>query len=502
MKKCIAISFALLVLVSCTYVPFDAARQHSVALSSAGTQAERIAAELRGQNAEAVAMAPLFDGNDALGARLRMIATAERSIDLQTFLIKPDLAGSLIWLALYSAAERGVKIRLLYDDVFTTAQDKDISSLDAHPNVEIRVFNPLSRNSGTAVNFMFDFSRVNRRMHNKAMITDGSFAIVGGRNIADEYFSIGTKHDFADFDLFVAGKAVKELSKAFDAYWNDPWSLPLAVFDKGDDTPLQEAYEAFQDRTLTEATSIYDRAVNSKYLAQLRSGQEPYYPGTARVVVDDVHKLRTPPGTGPFTVGDTFYQTLKRALTSVTVVTPYFIPENYGAAVFEKLVQKGVEVTILTNSLASTNHTYTHGHYARYRKRLMESGVRFAEVRADSPLIVEGTDAPLTMHSKLAIVDDRMLFVGSANIDPRSIRQNSEIGLVIHSPSLAKEISNQLDAALPEYTYNLGQSERGGTMWEYNGSTERAVYQSEPAAGFWRKLVATVSGWLPIEQQL
>ncbi len=502
MGKYIVIAFLLVALTGCTYVPFDTPRQTSTALPSTGTQAESVARELTSQNAAAVAMVPLFDGNDALGARLRMIETAERSIDLQTFLIKPDLAGSLIWLALYSAAERGVKIRLLYDDVFTTAKDDEIASLNAHPNVEIRVFNPLSRNSPAAVGFLFDFSRVNRRMHNKAMITDGSLAIVGGRNIADEYFSIGTKYDFADFDLFVAGQPVKELSRAFDTYWNDQWSLPLAVFDKGDDTALQEAYEEFQDRTLSEEISIYDRAVSSKYLAQLRSGQAQYYAGTARVVVDDVRKLRTPPGTGPFTVGDTFYQTLKRARQNVTVVTPYFIPENYGAVVFEELVQRGVEVTILTNSLASTNHTYTHGHYARYRKRLIESGVHFAEVRADSALIVEGTDAPLTMHSKLAIVDDRLLFVGSANVDPRSIRQNSEVGMVIHSPDLAKEISKQLDAALPEYTYSLSQSKRGGTMWEYNGSTEKAVYQSEPAASFWRRLVATVSGWLPIEQQL
>ncbi len=492
----------LLIFGSCTYVPFDTPKLSSRAIPADGTRAQQIVSDLTGPDRQSMAMAPLFDGNDALGARLRMIETAESSIDLQTFLIKPDLAGSLMWLALYSAAERGVKIRLLFDDVFTTARDDQIASLNAHPNVEIRVFNPLSRNSTAAVNFLLDFARVNRRMHNKVTITDGSFAIIGGRNIADEYFSIGTQYDFADFDLFVAGYPVQKLSETFDTYWNDAWSLPFAIVHDGDVAPLSEAYEQFQARALDQEVSIYERALGSEYIRKLENGQVPVHFGRARIVADDPKKLRTPSGIGPFAVGDAFYNSLGRAKSSITVVTPYFIPEEYGTEYLEKLVRNGIDVTIVTNSLASTNHPYTHGHYARYRKRLLLAGVNFFEVRASTSRSNEGAEIPLTLHTKIALIDEAYVFVGSANVDPRSIRQASEIGMLIRSPSLAEEIQKQLDAALPIYTYKVSISDAGILQWEETASKNSKLLPQEPSAGIWRKLVAKVSGWLPIESQL
>ncbi len=492
----------MLAIGGCTYVPFDTPKENSFAIPATGTNAERVAAKLTGLDKDVVAMAPLYDGNDALGARLRMIERAESSIDLQTFLIKPDLAGSLIWLALYSAAERGVKIRLLLDDVFTTAQDDQIASLNAHPNVEIRVFNPLSRNSTVAVNFLLDFSRVNRRMHNKVTITDGSFAIVGGRNIADEYFSVGTQYDFADFDLFVAGKPVLKLSKAFDLYWNDAWSLPFSAIHEGDLTPLTEAYEQFQKRALGEEVATYERALGSEYLRQLVNGRETVYFGRAKVVVDDPTKLRSRSGTGPYVVGDAFFNSLRRAKSNFRLVTPYFIPEEYGAEFLEKLVENGIDVSVVTNSLASTNHPYTHGHYARYRKRLINAGIDFFEVRSDAATSDLNGGIPLTLHTKIATIDETYVFVGSANIDPRSIRQNSEIGMLIRSPGLAKDINAQLDAALPNNTYRVSVGDTGKLQWEDTASTKSELLPREPKAGFWRKFVATVSGWLPIESQL
>ncbi len=501
-EKLILVCGFLLFINGCTHVPFDSPKESSRAIPADGTRAGRVVSDLTGHDGQLLAMLPLFDGNDALGARLRMIETAESSIDIQTFLIKPDLAGSLMWLALYSAAERGVKIRLLFDDVFTTARDDQIATLNAHPNVEIRVFNPLSRNSTVAVNFLLDFTRVNRRMHNKVTITDGSYAILGGRNIADEYFSIGTNYDFADFDLFVAGKPVHVLSNTFDAYWNDAWSLPFDAIDDGDIVPLSEAYEQFRKRALDEEVAIYDRALASDYIRWLESGQVPVYYGRANIVVDDIEKLRTPAGTGPFAVGNAFYNSLGRAKKSVIVVTPYFIPEDYGAAYFEQLVRKGIDVSVVTNSLASTNHPYTHGHYARYRKRLLRAGVNFFEVRASVPPSKEGVETPLTLHTKIALIDDAYVFVGSANVDPRSIRQNSEIAMLVRSSSLAKQIKAQLDAALPLYSYSVTLNDSGKLQWVYANIETNAPISKEPSAGFWRKLIAKISGWLPIERQL
>ncbi|MGC9419567.1 MAG: phospholipase D family protein [Rhodovulum sp.] len=492
----------LLALVACTHVPFDSPREVSRALPPEGTRAAATAARLTGGGADRVALVPLAGGNDALGARLGMIEAAERSIDIKTFLIKPDIAGILIWLKLYEAAERGVKIRLLFDDVFTTASDGQIAALDAHPNVEIRAFNPLSRNSITAVNFLLDFARVNRRMHNKAMIVDGSFAIVGGRNIADEYYQIGTEHEFADFDLFVAGRPVRDLSAGFDLFWNDPWAVPVAAFGDGDAALLTKALAAFRQTARSPEAGVYRRAIESTYLADVRSGRIAHYSGRARVAVDDPRKLRTPPGKGPYIVGETLYQTMKRARREVLVFTPYFVPEDYGAAFFEDLVRRGVRVRIATNSLASTNHPYVHGAYARYRDRLLAAGVEFLEVRADAPRLAGGSAAPLTMHTKLVVVDGRILFVGSTNLDPRSIRQNTEIGMVIDSPALARNVLARVDAAAADYTFALSAGPDGRTLWRYDGAAGREVFRDEPRATAWSRFIATVAGWLPIESQL
>ncbi|WP_425043339.1 phospholipase D family protein [Primorskyibacter sp. S87] len=497
-----AFTGVLCLLAACTYVPFDTPREPSKALSAAGTRNARAALDLAGPGPSSVAIAPLVDGNDALGARLRMIAEAERSIDLKTFLIKPDIAGTLIWVALYDAAERGVKVRLLFDDVFTTAKDDEIATLDAHPNVEIRVFNPLSRNSTLVGNFLLDFSRVNRRMHNKAMITDGLLAIVGGRNIADEYYQINASHEFADFDLFVAGQPVAELSNAFDLYWNDQWSLPLSVFETGDETLLRDALAKFRNRSESEEAEIYRRAVNSTYLAALREGRVPSFPGQAHVVVDQPGKLRNPPGKGPFEVGESLYQTLGRARRDVLLITPYFVPEAYGSAFFRSLSERGVRVRVMTNSLASTNHPYVHGGYAPYRAELLDAGVELYEVRADATRLLAGLDAPLTMHTKLAIVDGLTVFVGSPNVDPRSIRQNSEIGMVIDSPELARSIVADIAKVRADVTFRVERTPDGGMRWYYEGQSGAQVFETEPGASMWRRIVARVTSWLPVEQQL
>lgn len=497
----ILISTALL--HACTYVPFDTDRTPDTALPKSDTEISRGLETFIGDiSGDKVLMAPLTDGNDALAARFRLMEKAERSIDIQTFLIKPDTAGTLIWLKLYDAAERGVKVRLLYDDVFTSASDTDIATLDAHPNVEIRTFNPLSRNSTLFGNFLLDFQRVNRRMHNKALIVDGVAAIMGGRNIADEYYQIETSNEFADFDLLVAGAPVEELSAAFDLYWNDPWSVPLKNLTKGDDRELVAALEEFRASNASQEVEIYRKAMDSDYVNDLKAGRLETFSGTAHVVVDDPQKLRNSPGRGPFIVGDTFYNTLLKAEADVLVFTPYFVPEDYGARVFETLVNRGVRVRIVTNSLAATNHAYVHGGYAPYRNRLLSSGVEILEVRADAPVIVSGVTTPLVLHSKLAIVDRQTLFVGSTNIDPRSIRQNTEVGMVISSPGLARSIQNRFDEVSAGYVFRVQKAPNGSLIWSYDNADKSEVFYGEPGATLWSKIVAKLAEWLPVEGQL
>ena len=339
-------------------------------------------------------------------------------------------------------------------------------------------------------------------MHNKAMVVDGAFAIIGGRNIADEYYQIGIDHEFADFDLFVAGEPVRELSSAFDLYWNDQWTLPLSTLVTADDAPLAEALQSFRDRAASDEVRIYRRAEESTYLADVREGRIPYFEGRARAVVDDPAKLRTPPGQGPFIVGEEVYQTMNKAKRDVLVLTPYFVPEEYGADFFEALVARGVRVRIVTNSLASTNHAYVHGAYARYRDRLLRAGVEFLEVRSDAAKLTEAAEADLTMHTKLVVVEDRYLFVGSTILDPRSIRQNTEIGIVIESPALAENIRMRLDDVAPDYAFDLDVDESGQSICLFEGAAGQETFRREPLASGWRVFVATVAGWLPIESQL
>ena len=231
-KFSVALVFAIgFTLASCTHVPFNFSKTASYAntlpkRSTAYIKAEKLTRAHAGKSA----FIPLVEGNDALGARLKLIEAAEHSIDAQYFLIKPDSAGALFSLALINAADRGVRVRLLVDDVFTTTDDEQIAYLSSYDNIEVRIFNPLSRNSTKTMNFVLDFKRVNRRMHNKSLTIDNAMSIVGGRNIADEYYQINTNSEFADFDLFCAGPVARKITAAFDIFWNDPLAVPIEAF--------------------------------------------------------------------------------------------------------------------------------------------------------------------------------------------------------------------------------------------------------------------------------
>ncbi|SHG82158.1 putative cardiolipin synthase [Marivita hallyeonensis] len=492
----------LLSLSSCTYVPFEEERVASQALPGDGTEAANLAAQLSNGDADYTALVPLLSGNDALGARLRMIEGAQESIDLQTFLIKPDMAGTLVWLELYQAAERGVRVRLLFDDVFTTARDDQIATLDAHPNVEIRVFNPLSRNSVAAMNFLLDFARVNRRMHNKAMVADASLAIIGGRNIADEYYQIGTDHEFADFDLLLIGAVTDEVSEAFDLYWNDQWSVPLENIATSDPSPLQQVVAEFRERSQSELYSVYSGAIESDFLTSVANGTTPLNEGTARIIVDHPQKLRLRPGRGPSAVAEAFYDTMERARDDILIMTPYFVPQDALADLLISQAQNGVRVRVVTNSLASNNHAYVHGGYANYRERLLAAGVELLEVRADAPALVNGLDTPLTMHTKLAVIDGTTVFAGSTNVDPRSFKLNTEVALIGDSTSLAQGIRSRVDAVASDYAFQVRLTDNEKLAWYYEGTAGAETYSTEPGARLLDRIVAKITSWLPVEGQL
>ncbi len=495
-------------LIGCAHVPFDYPRVASRAGDiSAGGQVYRTAAGLSRNHGGKSAFVPLVDGNDALGARLRLIKAAERTIDAQYFLVKPDLAGALFAQALVDAADRGVRVRLLIDDVFTTANDDQIAYLGSHDNIEVRLFNPLSRNSAKVMNFVLDFQRVNRRMHNKSLTIDNAMSIIGGRNIAEEYYQIHTDAEFADFDLLCAGPVAREITRTFDTFWNDSFAVPVEAFvARATDTESQRTGREIDERADRAANDLYRRAINSTYLKDVLSGRIRPYFADVRVVTDSPDKLRVPVREGERRLADAIRREMDASTSEVIIVTPYFVPRREGAAFYKSLTARGVRVRVVTNSLASTNHAYVHGGYARYRMELLKAGVELHEVRADAAQILGEVPADsaikLTMHTKVAIFDRKRLFVGSLNFDPRSIEINTELGLFIANKAMAEEFAQKVEEDLRDYTYTLSVDEDNVLTWTYSGFGRTEVHFTDPGAGFLRRLVAGVTRLLPVEGQL
>ncbi|MCA0920490.1 phospholipase D-like domain-containing protein [Pseudooceanicola nanhaiensis] len=439
----------------------------------------------------------LVEGNDALGARLSMIARARHRIDIQTFLVRPDMAGALVSLALIEAADRGVAVRLLVDDAMTTTRDSQLAFLSSHPRISVRVFNPLGVRSSKALSYMMDFPRVNRRMHNKTFIVDGRHAIMGGRNIADEYYQIDTSSEFADFDLFLTGGAVSGLSDVFERYWGDAWSLPVEAYAR----PARTDFKAVVAEVLARnaergAGDVYRHAVESTYLQDVLSGRRALYPATAEVLADTPDKLRQKVRGGPRLLAEGLMQRIAAAQKQVTIITPYFVPEEWGVSLLEGLAARGVQVRVVTNSLAATNHPYVHGGYLPHRERLLKAGVSLYEVK---PYLEGSEDRHLTMHTKLVLIDDSETFVGSMNFDPRSIKVNTEVGVLVHSPSLTRDMLAGLEDDIARLTYRLSLDAEGRVTWVAGSG---ATFRDEPHAGGFRKFVAHMAWLLPVEGQL
>lgn len=502
---------AVVVLQSqCTYVPFDAKRTTTTSddIPLTGALFERANA-LTESVGESSTYFPLVDGNDALGIRLDLIQQAEKTLDLQYFLLKPDRAGAVISVALLEAANRGVRVRFLLDDIFTTASDELLAYLDSHENFELRLFNPLSRRSTKTMNFVFDFGRVNRRMHNKSMIADGTVSVFGGRNIAEEYFQLETSAEFADFDLLAIGPMVSDISKEFDTFWNDEFSVPISAIVKEIDPSEISQSDAKLDALSKQALSdVYKKALSSEYLASILNNTVAPSKTNAVLVTDTPDKLRVSVRKGQEfrTLSNFMTEKIQASAEDVLIITPYFVPMKEEVEMYQELAASGVRVRVITNSLAATNHAYVHGGYAPHRKDLLKSGVELYEVRADAPQVL-GTVPPdseitLTMHTKAAVFDEKTVFIGSMNFDPRSIRITTEVGIFLSDGPGASNLMNSIDQTLNDHTYQVGLDEKGDLTWSWHGKGEREVLTSEPGASFLKKFVATVARYLPVRGQM
>ena len=407
---------------------------------------------------------PLRNGVDALLARMVLAEAAERSLDVQYYIWHDDLTGRLFANALLRAADRGVRVRVILDDVGARANDETLLHLDAHANIEIRLFNPVASRSFRSLGMLADFSRVNRRMHNKAFIADNQRAILGGRNIGDEYFEAQSEVAFGDLDVLTVGPGVSDVSESFDRFWNAPVSIPVsALLGRSGETAgldaLRAELAAFVE---TQRDSPYVTQATARLAEKMAAAGEGFYWGKAHLLYDDPAKVTQSPEVTEGHLLPQFADLGSQVQNELLIVSPYFIPGEAGVAWLRGLVNRGVRVTVLTNSLAATDVGAVHAGYQRYRQALLEAGVRLYELKPEAIEYerakrgkggISGSRASL--HAKTFVFDRRAVFIGSLNLDPRSIRLNTEIGVVCESAPLAEELAGTLERNLDKIAWRL-----------------------------------------------
>jgi putative cardiolipin synthase len=449
----------------------------------------------------------LADNLDAFAIRVLAARRAGRSLDLQYYMWRDDLTGRLLANELLRAADRGVRIRLLLDDINAQGYDRTYLALDSHPNIVVRLFNP-SRNREGALQRGFEsllraFS-VTRRMHNKAWIADGRLAVVGGRNIGDAYFDAAEKSNFRDMDLLSLGEAVRGAEAVFDAFWNSLAVVPIAALGDVEADDLAKLRRSLEAATSDELAGPYlKRVAEDETVMELLAGDwRLHWTSDARILSDPPEKVRGK-GEDSWLIG-VIRALVTSATTDLEVISPYFIPGSRGAGEFTALAKRGVRVSVLTNSLAATDVTAVHGAYAGYRRALIEGGVNLFELkpydRRSGASLFGSSSASL--HTKAFTIDGRLGFVGSMNFDPRSLFLNSEMGVVFEQRELVEEIRGIFaDETSPQKSYRLAV-EAGRIVWRDLAAGQPRTRREEPEAGLWRRLAAATIGFLPIQSQL
>ncbi len=449
----------------------------------------------------------LSDGEEALAARLLLAAKAERTIDAQYYLLHDDPTGHIFASSLVQAADRGVRVRLLLDDMATSGYDTMTAALDLHPNIEIRLFNPFWREKGKVLNALNDFRRINRRMHNKSMTFDNAFTIVGGRNIGAEYFLAKEITNYRDLDVLATGPVVGEVSDSFDEYWISRFAVPArVVIGEPEDLTLKEARARLQqledDARQTEFVEALIKSANTDFARE--NFKVDWV--SARVYADPVSKIVREHEEDDI-LARQLLPYFENARKEVHIVSAYFVPLNSGVTWLSRLEERGVDVEVITNSIASNDVAAVYAHYAKKRKALLRAGVELYELRPDSlqreQLGVNWETSRSGLHTKAFTIDDRYLFVGSFNMDPRSVSINTEMGIMIDSPQLTEQTIGQLETALPRNTYQLQLTEEDRIIW----LTERddkatSLYQQEPTGTVLQHIWAGFLGILPIGSQL
>lgn len=461
------------------------------------------AAKATPQSAKASSIYPLSSGMEAFAARLLLVDQSTSAIDLQYYIWHRDLTGLLLLEALHRAAERGVKLRLLVDDNGVEDLDDILGEIAAHPNFSVRLYNPFVIRKPKTLNYLFDFFRLNRRMHNKSLTVDGRISLTGGRNIGDEYFDTGSQPTFVDLDVVVMGDAAITIERDFERYWvsRSAYDLNLIVASSPKQTgSLSAALEKAKANEQFAQFSSHLEMASAALIGALNARDTANAP--AILISDAPDKTLGSTLTGGLLI-DQLAALLDEVEESFDLVSPYFVPGRRGLRQLSRLAQRGVRVRVLTNSLEANDVSLVHAGYAKYRRRLLNAGVELFEMKSQSAPDVRSGDAGTigssgsSLHAKTFAADCRRIFVGSFNFDPRSVWLNTEMGLLIDSRQLASRMHAVLDSDLDRISYRLSLDPRGRLQWKDPESGQ--TFQFDPHSGRVERTSLWFLGKLPIE---
>ena len=498
------------IFIGCTRLPTNFEKKESYAYKN--TEKSKIAVEaskLSQENLDKTGVYILKNGLDAFVARIALIEEAEISIDVQYYLYHDDLIGKLFTHYLIKAADRGVRIRILVDDMGMGDKKKDTYAaiLDNYPNIEVRIFNPFSRSSGRIKQLVTSENPVTRRMHNKSFTVDNQVTILGGRNIGDEYFDADPLINFADVDILGVGKISNEVSESFDEYWNDKLSYPANIIIKKEITQKDiEEYKKKLDKFKEEEEGgIYHKAlINSNLAKSIKANDVEYEWGKTKVLSDKPDKLSTSLSNEKYNLTpqlEPYFNNIKKELI---IFSPYFVPGDAGTEYLIDLVKKGIKVKILTNSLSSNDVGIVHSGYMKYRKKLLRGGVELYEMN-ESLESKEGKkwlgSSKASLHAKSFILDREIIFIGSLNLDPRSIVHNTEIGVMVESIELGENMAKKFDQQILKVAFKLELVDNK-IIWKGKKDGKEIIFNKEPYTSFWKRLGVGFMRILPIESQL
>ena len=512
----------VVLVTGCSSLPIDYPRTESHAyVDTSATRLGRAVTPLVDQHSGLTGVYLIARGLDAFAARMVLAEVAQRTLDMQYFIWHRDTTGRLLADAVLRAADRGVRVRVLLDDVGTDPDDLILLLLDAHPGIELRLFNPLAKRETRAASFLMDFAHANRRMHNKSFTADNQVTILGGRNIGDEYFEARPDVDFRDRDLVAIGPVVTQVSSEFDLYWNDGAAVPISALRRDRPSPgdVAQARAKLQASAETERTGVYADAVrDSAIVAELTSRSLAVSWGPGTVLYDDPGKITTDSTERGTHLAPQLRPELDAVREEIILVSPYFIPGDEGVALLLRMREQGVRVRVLTNSLASTDVTAVHSGYQRYRRPLLEAGVELYEVKptarrgedragrrdGDTEGIRLSGSRRAALHAKSMVFDRRLVFIGSMNLDPRSLYVNTEIGVLLRNPEVARLLAEEFDRAVVANAYRLVLSRPDDESaprveWITQEDSAEVRYTSEPLTSAWQRFKVWFLSLLPIE---